>query len=125
MISSLQPEDTCRHRVEVWNWLDFIVVLTAWASFVPGGAADGSGRLTRSIARQVGLLPSLPCAPSIAVSQCSAADEGRGHLHKFEKTQVLVNTVISSVPKLGNVSAVGAFLFLVFGIIGEPFEGFA
>ncbi|CAE7748709.1 unnamed protein product [Symbiodinium sp. CCMP2592] len=35
-----------------------------------------------------------------------------------KKQDVLVNTVISSVPRLGNVSAVGAFLFLVFGIVG-------
>jgi len=80
---------------DVWNWLDFVVVLTAWASFVPGGAADGLGFFR--VFRALRPLRSLNAVPQM---------------------KVLVNTVISSVPKLGNVSAVGAFLFLVFGIIG-------
>jgi len=80
---------------DVWNWLDFIVVLTAWATFVPGGAASSLGFFR--VFRALRPLRSLNAVPQM---------------------KVLVNTVISSVPKLGNVSAVGAFLFLVFGIIG-------
>lgn len=80
---------------DAWNWLDFVVVLTAWASFVPGGAASGLGFFR--VFRALRPLRSLNAVPQM---------------------KVLVNTVISSVPKLGNVSAVGAFLFLVFGIIG-------
>lgn len=80
---------------DAWNWLDFVAVLTAWASFVPGGAADGLGFFR--VFRALRPLRSLNAVPQM---------------------KVLVNTVISSVPKLGNVSAVGAFLFLVFGIIG-------
>ncbi|CAE7836442.1 unnamed protein product, partial [Symbiodinium necroappetens] len=80
---------------DAWNWLDFIVILTAWATYLPGGGADSLGFFR--VFRALRPLRSLNAVPQM---------------------KVLVNTVISSVPRLGNVSAVGAFLFLVFGIVG-------
>eukprot|EP00931_Biecheleriopsis_adriatica_P119863 TRINITY_DN9503_c0_g1_i1.p1 TRINITY_DN9503_c0_g1~~TRINITY_DN9503_c0_g1_i1.p1 ORF type:complete len:1886 (-),score=426.27 TRINITY_DN9503_c0_g1_i1:127-5784(-) len=80
---------------DVWNWLDFIVVLSALLSFIPGTASNGLGFLR--VFRALRPLRSLNAVPQM---------------------KVLVNTVISSVPRLGNVTAVAGFLFLVFGIIG-------
>jgi len=80
---------------DAWNWLDFLVILSAWATYLPGGLAESLGFFR--VFRALRPLRSLNAVPQM---------------------KVLVNTVISSVPRLGNVSAVGAFLFLVFGIVG-------
>lgn len=79
---------------DAWNWLDFIVVISALLSLLPGGS---EGLAFLRVFRALRPLRSLNAVPQM---------------------KVLVNTVIGSVPRLGNVTAVGAFLFMVFGVIG-------
>eukprot|EP00927_Polykrikos_kofoidii_P085372 TRINITY_DN9275_c0_g3_i1.p1 TRINITY_DN9275_c0_g3~~TRINITY_DN9275_c0_g3_i1.p1 ORF type:complete len:1882 (-),score=349.70 TRINITY_DN9275_c0_g3_i1:200-5845(-) len=78
-----------------WNWLDFIVVVSGWIERIPGTGDSGLGWLR--LFRVLRPLRSL---------------------NAVRPMKVLVNTVISSVPRLANVSVMGAFLFVVFGIIG-------
>mmetsp|Transcript_4740 Transcript_4740/g.8379 ORF Transcript_4740/g.8379 Transcript_4740/m.8379 type:complete len:1851 (+) Transcript_4740:174-5726(+) len=78
-----------------WNILDFIVVVAGIIGWVPGGEESGLSFLR--LFRVLRPLRSLNAVPQM---------------------KVLVNTVISSVPRLGNVTVMGIFLFIVFGIIG-------
>ncbi|CAK9057471.1 unnamed protein product [Durusdinium trenchii] len=88
--------DETSYLRDAWNWLDFVVVVT-------------------------GLLQ---------VTNAMSSEEGVGFLRMFRilrplrslnavpQMKVLVNTVLSSIPRLGNVSIMAAFLFCTFGILG-------
>lgn len=79
---------------ELWNWLDFVVVVTALVAFVPGmDSGLGFLRLFR-ILRPLRSLKQVP------------------------QMKVLVNTVISSIPRLANVSIMMFFFFWIFAIVG-------
>ncbi|CAE8644751.1 unnamed protein product, partial [Polarella glacialis] len=80
---------------DAWNWLDFVVVVTANITYIPGVTTDGLGFLR--MFRILRPLRSLNAVPQM---------------------KVLVQTVLCSIPRLGNVSIMGAFLFGTFGIIG-------
>jgi len=76
-----------------WNILDFVVVISGLLERLNVGASIGFLRLFRLLRP----LRSLNAVPQM---------------------KVLVNTVLSSVLKLGNVIVLGLFLFMVFGIVG-------
>eukprot|EP00929_Paragymnodinium_shiwhaense_P090912 TRINITY_DN50994_c0_g1_i1.p1 TRINITY_DN50994_c0_g1~~TRINITY_DN50994_c0_g1_i1.p1 ORF type:complete len:1913 (-),score=432.16 TRINITY_DN50994_c0_g1_i1:94-5832(-) len=80
---------------DTWNWLDFIVVVSGLVEHIPGTSDSGLGFLR--LFRVLRPLRSLNAVPQM---------------------KVLVNTVLSSIPRLGNVAVMGAFLFVVFGIVG-------
>mmetsp|Transcript_88811 Transcript_88811/g.287113 ORF Transcript_88811/g.287113 Transcript_88811/m.287113 type:complete len:2023 (+) Transcript_88811:144-6212(+) len=80
---------------DAWNILDFVVVVSAvieWIPWIPFGGL-GFLRLFR-VLRPLRSLNSVP------------------------EMKVLVNTTVSAVPRLGNVAALGVFIFLVFAIVG-------
>ncbi|CAK0897541.1 unnamed protein product, partial [Prorocentrum cordatum] len=79
---------------EPWNILDFLVLVTALPALV---LKSGNGTSFLRMFRILRPLRSLQAVPQM---------------------KVLVNTVLSSIPRLVNVSVMGAFLFLVAGIIG-------
>ncbi|CAE8631108.1 unnamed protein product [Polarella glacialis] len=87
--------DQTTYLRDPWNVLDFVVVVSGVIGWLPGTADSGLSFLR--LFRVLRPLRSLNAVPQM---------------------KVLVNTVISSVPRLGNVSVMGAFLFVVFGIIG-------
>ena len=76
-----------------WNWLDFVVVVSAIVQLTGLGGGLSFLRLFR-ILRPLRSLNAVP------------------------QMKVLVNTVISSVPRLGYVSGIAGALFMIFGIIG-------
>ena len=78
-----------------WNWLDAVVVCAALIKFLPGVENSGLGFLR--VFRALRPLRSLNAVPQM---------------------KHLVITVISSVPRLGNVAVMGVFLALIFGIVG-------
>eukprot|EP00930_Biecheleria_cincta_P038314 TRINITY_DN2632_c0_g4_i1.p1 TRINITY_DN2632_c0_g4~~TRINITY_DN2632_c0_g4_i1.p1 ORF type:complete len:1915 (+),score=307.93 TRINITY_DN2632_c0_g4_i1:101-5845(+) len=85
---------------EAWNWLDFIVVITA---ILEATNVSQDGMAFLRMFRMLRPLRSLNAVPQM---------------------KVLVNTFMSSIPKLGNVSIMGAFLFGTFGILGlSMFDG--
>ncbi|CAJ1425743.1 unnamed protein product [Effrenium voratum] len=93
--------DETSYLRDAWNWLDFIVVIT------------GNLQMTNAI----------------------TSTEGVGFLRMFRilrplrslnavpQMKLLVNTVLSSIPRLGNVSIMAAFLFCTFGILGISLFG--
>eukprot|EP00931_Biecheleriopsis_adriatica_P029753 TRINITY_DN17609_c4_g1_i1.p1 TRINITY_DN17609_c4_g1~~TRINITY_DN17609_c4_g1_i1.p1 ORF type:complete len:1956 (-),score=450.68 TRINITY_DN17609_c4_g1_i1:314-6181(-) len=88
--------DKTSYLRDKWNWLDFVVVITGnlqLANVVSTSEGVGFLRMFR-ILRPLRSLNAVP------------------------QMKVLVNTVISSIPRLGNVSIMGAFLFGCFGILG-------
>jgi len=84
---------------DLWNWLDFIVVVSAWVEGV-GVVENGVGFLR--LLRILRPLRSLNAVPQL---------------------KVLVNTVIRSVPRLFHVVGVTAVLFVIFGSIGTNLFG--
>lgn len=90
-----------------WNWLDFIVVVTGDVSLAMtfldyGSDADAIDLSWLRVFRVLRPLRSLTVMPEM---------------------KVLVNTVLLSIPRLGNVFAMGLFLFVVFGILAINFWG--
>mmetsp|Transcript_59235 Transcript_59235/g.105254 ORF Transcript_59235/g.105254 Transcript_59235/m.105254 type:complete len:1938 (-) Transcript_59235:102-5915(-) len=85
--------DSTSYMRDMWNWLDFVVVVTGIMEQLEVGGGIGFLRLFR-ILRPLRSLNAVP------------------------QMKVLVNTVLSSIPRLGNVSIMGIFLFLIFGILG-------
>ncbi|CAE8622279.1 unnamed protein product, partial [Polarella glacialis] len=81
---------------DYWNILDFVVVVSGIVGWLTV-SGNNSGLSFLRLFRVLRPLRSLNAVPQM---------------------KVLVNTVICSVPRLGNVSVMGAFLFMVFGIIG-------
>lgn len=76
-----------------WNVLDFVVVVSG---LIERAGAGGSLNFLR-LFRLLRPLRSLNAVPQM---------------------KILVNTTLSSILKLGNVIILGAFLFMVFGIVG-------
>ena len=85
-------EQGCYLR-EAWNWLDFIVVITALLSSLPG-MNNVSGLRTFRLFRPLRSLTSL------------------------SSMQDLVETLLSSVGQLGNILALAMFFFGIFAILG-------
>jgi hypothetical protein len=81
-----------------WNWLDFVVVISALIGIVgriSGGQSQSLGFLR--VFRALRPLRSLSVSPGM---------------------RKLVNTVLLSVPKLGSVAGMALFVLLIFGILG-------
>jgi len=82
------------YLMDYWNWLDFIVVVAGWLPYITKESAGlGFLRLFRVL-------------------------RPLRTLNKSREMKKLVNTVLSSIPKLGNVALFSAFLFTIFAIIG-------
>lgn len=80
-----------------WNWLDFIVVITAIVGIANGSSCEGGGLSFLRVFRVLRPLRSLKSIP---------------------KMKMLVNTALSALPKLNFVIIMALFLFFIFGIIG-------
>lgn len=78
---------------DAWNWLDFIVVITALLSFLPS-MGNITGLRTFRIFRP---LRSLSAIPSM---------------------KILVSTLLNSLSQLGNVFLLTAFFIGIFSILG-------
>jgi hypothetical protein len=91
-------EGNLAYLCDAWNWLDFIVVVTGWVSLL----ADGGGFAFLRVFRVLRPLRSLTMLPEM---------------------RVLVNTILTSIPKLFNVILMGLFIFTVFAIIGITLWG--
>jgi hypothetical protein len=89
-----------------WNWLDFIVVVTGLMS-----AAAGTESCNEDSQSSFGFL------------RVFRAFRPLRSLTKSPKMKVIVNTVLLSIPKLGNVCLMGIFLMTIFGILGINFWG--
>jgi len=81
---------------DAWNILDFVVVVSGLIEMLPFLEAGGSLGVLR-LFRLLRPLRSLNAVPQL---------------------KILVNTLLRSMLKLGNVIVLGAFLFMVFSIIG-------
>ena len=93
--------DETSYLRDAWNWLDFIVVVTGILQMTNAmTSSEGVGFLR--MFRILRPLRSLNAVPQM---------------------KVLVNTVLSSIPRLGNVSIMAAFLFCSFGILGISLFG--
>lgn len=93
--------DETSYLRDAWNWLDFIVVVTGILQMTNAmTSTEGVGFLR--MFRILRPLRSLNAVPQM---------------------KVLVNTVLSSVPRLGNVTLMAAFLFVSFGILGISLFG--
>lgn len=91
--------DKCTYLRDGWNWLDFIVVVSAWVEFVD---VVDTGLAFLRLFRILRPLRSLNAVPQM---------------------RVIVRTVISSVPRLFNVIGVTVVLFVIFGTIGTTLFG--
>jgi len=89
-----------------WNWLDFIVVVTGLLSAAAG--AESCNKESKS---------------SFGFLRVFRAFRPLRSLTKSPKMKVIVNTVLLSIPKLGNVCLMGIFLMTIFGILGINFWG--
>lgn len=78
-----------------WNWLDFVVVISALVGFIP--AFSGSSLSFLRVFKVLRPLRSL---------------------NKVPQMKMLVNTVLSSIPRLGDVAVMMAFLFVIIAITG-------
>jgi len=78
---------------DAWNWLDFIVVVTALLGVIPG-MKNVSGLRTFRLFRPLRSLSALP------------------------SMRILVNTLLSSVVQLSNILALAVFFFAIFAILG-------
>jgi hypothetical protein len=76
-----------------WNILDFIVVMS-------------------------GLIERLGLLPGLGVLRLFRLLRPLRSLNAVPQMKILVNTALSSILKLGNVMLLGAFLFMLFGIVG-------
>mmetsp|Transcript_148337 Transcript_148337/g.385670 ORF Transcript_148337/g.385670 Transcript_148337/m.385670 type:complete len:1949 (-) Transcript_148337:33-5879(-) len=85
----------CIYVSDAWNMLDLVVVISAVIEWIPAIPFGGLGFLR--LFRVLRPLRSLNAVPEM---------------------KVLVNTTVAAVPRLGNVAALGAFIFVVFAIIG-------
>jgi hypothetical protein len=85
-------ENGCYLR-DAWNWLDFIVVITALFSFLPQ-MANVSGLRTFRLFRPLRSLSALP------------------------NMKILVATLLASVVQLSNILCLAVFFFGIFAILG-------
>jgi len=91
------------YLAELWNWLDFVVVIIGILDFIPSGG-QGSGNL--SALRSLRVLRPLRA------------------VNKFPELKFLVVLLLQCLPALGNVIGVCLFIFFVFGILGvQLFSG--
>jgi hypothetical protein len=81
---------------DAWNWLDCIVVISAWLEYIPGLPNLGPLRVLRVLRplKSVDKMPGL---------------------------KKIVNSLLASIPKLAPVLAFLFFLFFIFGILGMQF----
>jgi hypothetical protein len=91
---------------DLWNWLDFTVVVTGWVSIlllmVPGSANLGFLSTLRAV-RVLRPLRTINRVPGM---------------------KVLVRSLLDAIPPMANVALLCGFIFLVFGIIGiQLFSG--
>ncbi|CAE7382715.1 CACNA1D [Symbiodinium sp. CCMP2592] len=93
--------DKTSYLRDAWNWLDFIVVVT------------GVLQMTNAITSQEG----------VGFLRMFRILRPLRSLNAVPQMKVLVNTVLSSIPRLGNVSIMAAFLFVSFGIVGVSLFG--
>ena len=85
-----------------WNWLDFIIVLLGWATSFSVGLNLSALRVFRAF-RVFRVL------------------KGVG---KIEGLKILINSLVSSLPQLGNAFSVLAFLIVIFSVVGvQLFQG--
>ena len=85
-----------------WNWLDFVVVMTAVFEFLTGGGSDTGITALRAL-RVLRPLRSINAYPSM---------------------KRLIGTLLSSLPRLANVVVFILFIFFLFGILGvKLFQG--
>eukprot|EP00960_Hanusia_phi_P032706 750013-Hanusia_phi.AAC.2 len=91
------------YLAELWNWLDFVVVIIGILDFIPSGG-QGSGNM--SALRSLRVLRPLRA------------------VNKFPELKFLVVLLLQCLPALGNVIGVCLFIFFVFGILGvQLFSG--
>lgn len=86
---------------DMWNWIDFVVVVTGIISIVAASLNLPSPQFLR-VFRVMRPLRSLTVVPEM---------------------KKIVNTVLRSVPKLGNVLGMAMFLMTIFGILSLHFWG--
>ena len=89
---------------DAWNWIDFVVVISAWITYTPPGAPEDNTSLTPL--RSVRVLRPLRTVTRV-----------RG-------MRVIVQSLLHSLPQMGQVAVLLAFLFLLFGVAGvQLFKG--
>jgi hypothetical protein len=89
------------YLADMWNWIDFVVVVTGIISIVAASLNLPSPQFLR-VFRVMRPLRSLTVVPEM---------------------KKIVNTVLRSVPKLGNVLGMAMFLMTIFGILSLHFWG--
>ena len=78
-----------------WNVMDFIIVTTSWLPYlVPGDSTNAAGLRSFRLLR-----------PLRSIS-------------RFPGLRVLVETILSAIPQLGNIMLLATMYFLTFGIVG-------
>ena len=87
-----------------WNWVDFVVVISAWATFRIPGADGGKTQLTPLRSFRV-------LRPLRTVT-------------RIKGMRVVVQSLLHSLPQMGQVAVLLAFHFLLFGVTGvQLFNG--
>lgn len=79
---------------EPWNWLDGIIVMAGFANYIPGIGSNASALRTFRVLRPLRTLSAIP------------------------SMRVVVSSMLTALPALGNVVLLAVFTLLVFGIIG-------
>jgi hypothetical protein len=79
-----------------WNVMDFIIVVTSWLPYIPG---------VGSLLNASGLRSFRLLRPLRSIS-------------RFPGLKVLVETIMSAVPQLGNILLLTSMYFITFGIVG-------
>eukprot|EP00392_Amoebophrya_sp_AT5.2_P005420 g5429.t1 len=82
---------------DTWNWLDFVVVVTGILWWMMENLTVNSTITMLRVFRVLRPLRALTTMPEM---------------------KVLVNTVLQSIPKLGNVLSMTVFLLFIFGVLG-------
>ena len=79
-----------------WNVMDFIIVITSWLPYIPG---------VGSLFNASGLRSFRLLRPLRSIS-------------RFPGLKVLVETILSAIPQLGNILLLTSIYFITFGIVG-------
>ena len=78
---------------EIWNWIDFIVVVSAWLQMVPG-------------------------IPSVVFLRVIRVLRPLRSLNSVPRLKALIEAILGAMPQLFNILVLIMLMFLIFGILG-------
>jgi len=101
MVTKLLAGGPLMYFTDSWNLLDFVVVVSAYLNLIPG--LEGLGVSALRVVRVLRPLRTITVFPGL---------------------RLLVITIISALPMVGNVLVLAVYLFILFGILGmQMFSG--